>query len=176
MDLKTHQVCETFADAVGFGAEVNAEKRFDGDAAGETRHFVRDVADFALPPPRGVRQRVLDHRGGVFVDARFLKRGLRQTPLTPPEISFAIEQAIAEQAAGGDFRESALVEFVLLDHENLFDQVRMTDEKTGLSERERKINQVTIFARASGEKIEALLAKFKSDADERLSSRTRRTI
>src|SRR5579864_1911172 len=158
MDLKTHQVCETFADAVGFGAEVNAEKRFDGDAAGDTRHFVRDVADFALPPPRGVRQRVLDHRGGVFVDARFLKRGLRQTPLTPPEISFAIEQAVAEQAAGGDFRERALVKFVLLDDENLFDQVGLIDEKASLSESEGKTNQVAIIARASGEKIEAVLA------------------
>ncbi|HVA18443.1 MAG TPA: hypothetical protein VMV59_12100, partial [Candidatus Dormibacteraeota bacterium] len=176
IDLKTHQVSKIFADTVGFGAKVDAEKRFDRDAASETRHFIGDVADFAFPPLRCVRQRVLDHCWGVFVDARLLKRGLRETTLTPPEISFAIEQAVAEQTAGGDFRERAFVKFMLLDDENLFDQVGMIDEQAGLPESEWKINEVAIIARATGEKIEAVLAKFKSDADERLSARTWWTI
>ncbi|HEV2297491.1 MAG TPA: hypothetical protein VGR72_03125, partial [Candidatus Acidoferrales bacterium] len=111
-----------------------------------------------------------------FVDARFLKRGLRQTPLTPPKIAFAIEQAIAEQASRGDFRKRALVEFVLLDDENLFDQVGMTDEKAFLPESERKVNEVTVLVRATGEQVEAVLAEFKRDADERLSSRAWRAI
>lgn len=68
------------------------------------------------------------------------------------------------------------MKFVLLDNENLFDQVRMIDEKAGLSESEGKANQVAIFTRTTGEQIEAVLAKFKSDADERLSARTRWTI
>jgi hypothetical protein len=68
------------------------------------------------------------------------------------------------------------VKFVLLDDENLFDQVRMIDEKARLSKSERETNQVAIFARTTGEQIEAVLAKFKSDADERLSARTWWTI
>jgi len=176
VNLKAHQCGEIFADAIGFGTKVNAEKSLDRDAAGETRHFISDVADFAVSPPQCVGERVFDHRRGVFVDARFLKRRLREAPLTPPEVAFAIEQTIAEQAAGGHFGKRALVEFVLLDNENLFDQVGMTDEKARLPKSEGKTNKVAILPRATGEQIEAVLAQFESDADERLSAWTWRTI
>jgi len=44
-----------------------------------------------------------------------MKCGLRKPPLAPPEISFADQQTLPQQALGGFFGQRALGKFALLE-------------------------------------------------------------
>src|SRR5260370_267767 len=74
-----------------------------------------------------MKRKMILSRLRVGIDARAVKRRLRQAPLPQPEISFACQQTVAEQLFVLT-QNSSLDEFAVVRHEHLFDVVGMADE------------------------------------------------
>src|ERR1700682_3088677 len=85
------------------------------------------VAFFPVAPAAQHSFRVLHHRRRIGSDAPAMKRRLRQTPLAQPELSFAGQQAFAEDVPVCAQHASFNV-FSGVGNQRLFDQVWMIDE------------------------------------------------
>jgi hypothetical protein len=93
-----------------------------------------------------------------------MERGLRQAPLPAPEIAFADQQALAEQALGHVFGQFALVEFGLLDDANLLDIIGMI-QKDPLLVDHRYTNDVAILAGEPAQRFQRIAQELKRQAE-----------
>src|SRR5215469_15911072 len=84
-----HQKTHRAAYLLRFSRKRCAEERSHSRFQGKLRHFLRDIARFAIAPAADLRLRAFEHRRGILTDALTVKRRLRQAPLPPPEITFA---------------------------------------------------------------------------------------
>ncbi len=122
---------------------------------------------------RDFHLRALEHRGRVFVDSVAMKRGLREPALAPPEISFADQQALPQQALGGFFRQRALVKFALLEKQQLLDVVRMVQQDAAL-QNHRDADDVAVLPRHAAHQFQRVLQQIERHADQRQAFRSRR--
>jgi hypothetical protein len=120
---------ERVPDGLGLALDGRPEQRLGDDFERETHHVGVDIADFTTARAPLLRQslRPLRHHLGVPGEAFPMKRGLREAPLTSPEIALARQQAVAQN------RVQELQVFVfqpplVLRDEDLFDQLRVTHQ------------------------------------------------
>ena len=108
-------------DVSRLARERRPEERLHGDVQRHRHHLLGHVADFAVPPRLRVCVRALHHRRAVFRDAAAVERGLRQSPLAAPEITFADQQPLPQEPFRHILRQRALVEFRMLHDRDLLD-------------------------------------------------------
>jgi len=75
-----------------------------------------------------------------------MKGRLRESPLAPPEISFADQQALSQKALGGFFGQRALVKFALLEEQQLLNVIGVVEQDAAL-QNHRDAHDVAVFAR-----------------------------
>src|SRR6266481_5254270 len=110
------------------------------------------VAFFPVVPVAQHPCRVLHHRRRIGSDAPAVKRRLRQPPLAQPELSFAGEQAFAEDVPVRT-QHAAFYIFAGVGYERFLDCVRMVDENR-LEIQDSDSRDVAIFASEFGEVFE----------------------
>ena len=88
------------ADLVGLVLDVRVEERLRHDREREPHHLVVHVELLSVTPLLARAHRELDHHLAVAADAVAMKRRLRQPPLPEVKLSFAREQAFAEDHLG----------------------------------------------------------------------------
>ena len=168
-----HQESHRAAHLLCLARKRGAEKRSHGGFERQLHHFFRHVARIAVAPVPRLHLRAIEHRGRVFVDSVAMKRGLRQPPLPPPEISFADQQALPQQALGGFFRQRALVKFALLEKQQLLDVIRMVQQNAALQDH-RDADDVAILPRHPAHQFQRVLQQIERHTHQRQAFRPRR--
>src|SRR5690348_7522294 len=122
-----------------------------------------------------MRLRTLHHRRGIFINSAAVKRRLRQSPLSPPEVAFADEQPLAEQRSSHASRQFAFVEFGVLHHENLLNQIRIV-QQDALLPRHDKTHEIAVLARHARQHTQRIAPHLQRKPQKRQSLRPRRYL
>ena len=82
---------------IGIVRNVRIEERLHDDLKRKPCHVACEIALFAILPSGYRAPRVLHHHVTVRTDPLPVKRGLRETSLSPPEVTFTRYETIANE-------------------------------------------------------------------------------
>jgi hypothetical protein len=155
---------EIFADLRRVMFDIGVEESFANDPEGEAHHGVVEIDGLARPPGFEELLGAGSHGGGVIGDAVAVKGGLHHAALAEPEITFAGEQAIAEDMPICA-KDAALDEFLGVVDQNVFDLVGV-EEQVGAYVKEPQADDVAVFAGGARHETERILAERAAEAVE----------
>ena len=155
---------EIFADLRGVMFDIGVEKSFADDPEGEAHHGIVEIDGLARLPGFEESRGAGGHGGGVMGDAVAVKGGLHHAALTEPEVTFAGEQAIAEDMPIGS-EDAALDEFFGVVDEDVFDVVGV-EEQEGTNVEETEADDVAEFAGGARHETEGILTERAAEAVE----------
>src|SRR6185312_5122725 len=173
--LVAHQKRQRVSHFQRLARQRRAKQRSYRDHERQLHHFARNVSHFTSLPGAHMRLRALHHRRGIFINSAAVERRLRQPPLPPPEIAFADQQSLAEQRSSHAPRQFALVEFGVLHHEDLLDQIRIV-EQDALLPRHDKTHEIAVLARHARQHAQGIPAHLQREPQKRQSLRPRRCL
>src|SRR5690348_1439191 len=173
--LVAHQKRQRVSHFHRLARQRRAKQRSHRDHERQLHHFARNVSHFAKFPCTRMCLRAFHHRRGVFINSAAMKRRLRQSPLSPPEVAFADEQPLAEQRSSHASRQFAFVEFGVLHHENLLDQIRIV-QQDALLPRHDKTHEIAVLARHARQHTQRIAPHSQRKAQKRQSLRPRRYL
>src|SRR5919109_4012936 len=104
------------------------------------------IACLAVVPLIERALRVVHHDVPVRGDTLAVERRLRQSPLSPPEVALACQQAVAEDPANVPPKEPMFDEVLVLRHEDLLDIIWMAQHERR-PPRETQIRDVAMVSR-----------------------------
>jgi hypothetical protein len=172
MHFVTHDRGEGLADARGLRIDFAAEKGLDRDSHGQAHHFSRNVEDCTILPGLDVREAFFDHCSGITDDASAVECGLRKTALAAPEFAITGQQTFSQDSGGDPAHQFGLVELVLFEDQQLFDEIRAVEKNAPLTEAKRDVGDVAVVARDMGEEFQGIAAKLERDTQERYPARS----
>ena len=155
---------EIFADLRGVARDVGVEESFADDLEGETHHGVVEVDGLAGLPGFEEARGAGGHGGGVVGDAVAVEGGLHHAALAEPEVTFAGEEAVAEDVPIGA-EDATLDEFFGVVDEDVFDVVGVK-EQVGADVEEAEADDVAEFAGGARHEAEGILAERAAEAVE----------
>jgi hypothetical protein len=78
---------------------IHVEQRFDGDLERKDHHLLMHVAGLVFPPGLKHLLGIVHHYAAIFSYAPAMKSRLRQSPLAQPEVAFARQEPVTENAS-----------------------------------------------------------------------------
>src|SRR5229473_2293347 len=94
-----------------------------------------------------------------------MEGGLGEAALAPPEVTFADEQALAEQRADDKLRQRAFVQLGVIENEELLDIAGAIDEDAARAHH-RHADDVTVLASKALQSTEGIVADIEREAED----------
>src|SRR6202022_801842 len=154
------------------GNDLPPSKGFCPGFHGQAHHVSSNVENSAILPGLDVGEAFFHHRSGITDDASAVECGLRKAALAAPEFAIAGQQTFSQDSGGDPAHQFGLVELVLFEDQQLFDEIRAVEKDAALTEAKRDVDDVAVVARHMGEEFQGIAAKLERDTQERYPARS----